>query len=118
MIKFPDGVKAFLYVEKWSKTEYVGIKMIEPQKLEGTEVTPGVFIPLTEYDELRAEVGRVEERWENRSPTQWAYNQACKALASHKSRIVELVAKLERAAKIADESDCLCADLIRALKDG
>lgn len=39
---------------------------------------------------LHGRIAELEEKYENRTPTEWAYNQVCKALQSHKDLIAEL----------------------------
>ena len=54
---------------------------------------------VTLADAYRAEKKRAdeaEERYENRTPTEWAYNQACKALNKHKKRADDLEAENAR----------------------
>lgn len=45
--------------------------------------------------ELGAEVRLLQNQWENRSPTEWAYNQACNALHSQRERANKLQSQLD-----------------------
>ncbi|HHT0122414.1 TPA: hypothetical protein ACTW89_005471 [Raoultella ornithinolytica] len=42
------------------------------------------------FREAGKRIAELEEKYENRTPTEWAYNQVCKALQSHKDLIAEL----------------------------
>ncbi|MFW7198042.1 ead/Ea22-like family protein [Enterobacter sp. BNK-16] len=61
--------------------------------------------------ELKSAIKSANERYENRTPTQWAYDQACLAIEKHRTRadsaekrIAELEAKLDTADKLQDSA--------------
>lgn len=62
-----------------------------------TEFTPAVVAMVLEQleaaererDELRAKVTELNKQWDNRSPTPFAYDAACKALDKHRARADE-----------------------------
>ena len=68
------------------------------------------------YVELEEELAEEREKYENRSPTEWAYNQACTALEKHKALAAKYREAMLTALPYTDEE---AFDIIeRALKEG
>jgi hypothetical protein len=65
----------------------------------------------TEIGRLRRELAEACRRYEERTPTQWAYEQACHALERHRERAEQAEVKLASTRRLLDNRVQDCVDL-------